>query len=772
MIQHYLTVAFRNLWKYKTQSLVGILGLAVGFICFALSVMWIRYEMSYDVFHEGADRLYLVRNEAGSNLDGSNLSSVTPYPLAAYLKENFPEVEDACNMQAGPSEIKIDGVAHKIFSTNVDEAFMRFFEIEVIEGNLDFLIDGKKAAITEATAKKLFGDESLLGKTFFSYGREITICAVVKGWSKHSNFPFDILEVNHKAPEWYMSAWHTLIRLKTGVDATAFAKKIYEHEVEKVGFTKIVITPLTSLHYNQPVTHLHPAAIQFEYLLLFAVAGLLVIICSLFNTLTLFVTRFRIREKELALRKVCGASFGSLFALLSTEFLWMAGGAFLLGLCAIRPLLAPFRELSEVSTPVSGIYLELSVYSLAIILISLLFFFLLLFFFQKRKLNATIRNSNKNLSRKVSVAVQLIISIAFIFCTTVMLKQIYFLHRVDMGLDFRNTATAYIYPNNDLKILEEQVRQIPEVTTIFSGLPSLMPKHMRLGIALDDWDGKPAETRNLPVEAIVITKDYTEFYGFQLLAGEGIEEHHTSSEVWLNETAVKDMGWSKEEAIGKHVKEHNDMTVLGVFKDIVVNSPVVPVMPTIFAVKFESVSGSSPDDVLFRYQPECWDACKKHIEALAQKEYPNSNLRLVNAKEEYDTYIKSEIMLTKLLGIISLVCILITVFGLFSLVSLACEQRQKEMAIRKINGATVKDILKLFFGEYMLLLVIGAVVAFPIAYLVMKRWVERYILQTEISAWIYFAIFIALGGIIVLCIGWRVYKASVENPANCLEPGF
>jgi ABC-type antimicrobial peptide transport system permease subunit len=501
---------------------------------------------------------------------------------------------------------------------------------------------------------------------------------------------------------------------------------------------------------------------------LFAVAGLLVIICSLFNTLTLFVTRFRIRKKELALRKVCGASFGSLFALLSTEFLLMAGGAFLLGLCLIRPLLLPFRVISEVSTPVSGIYWELAIYSVVIILIALFVFLLLLFFFQRRKLNVSIRNSSKNLSRKISVAIQLIISIGFIFCTTVMMKQIHFLHHVDMGIDFRNTATVTIYPNNDLKIVEEQIKQIPEITATFTGQPSLMPKNMIRGTNLKDWDGKPVEAGELGVEAIFITKDYTEFYSFQLLMGVGIGESPINDEIWLNETAVKTMGWSVEEAIGKHIINSGgkEKTVLGVFKDIVVNSPVVPVKPTIFVRESES---ENSNEILLRYQPKSWLACKKHIEDLAQQEYPNSNLRLANAEEEYDNYIKSELMLSKLLSIISLVCILISVFGLFSLVSLACEQRQKEMAIRKINGATIRDILKLFFGEYMLLLVIGAVIAFPVSYWVMRKWIERYILQTDISAWIYLAIFITLGGIIVLCIGWRVYKASIENPAEVIK---
>jgi hypothetical protein len=202
MFKHYFTVAFRNLRKYRTQSVVGILGLAVGFVCFALSVMWIRYDMTYDTFHEGAQRLYLVRNETNFTFDGSTLSRVTPYPLAAYLKETFPEVEDACNMQGswGASEITLDGVSHTAFQLGVDEAFMRLFKVEVLEGSLDFLVqDSKKMAITEEESQKLFGDESPIGKTVSYYGQEFTICAIVKGWSHHSNCCFDFLEPNHRS---------------------------------------------------------------------------------------------------------------------------------------------------------------------------------------------------------------------------------------------------------------------------------------------------------------------------------------------------------------------------------------------------------------------------------------------------------------------------------------------------------------------------------------------------------------------------------------------
>jgi ABC-type antimicrobial peptide transport system permease subunit len=154
-----------------------------------------------------------------------------------------------------------------------------------------------------------------------------------------------------------------------------------------------------------------------------------------------------------------------------------------------------------------------------------------------------------------------------------------------------------------------------------------------------------------------------------------------------------------------------------------------------------------------------------------EKEYPapQFNHYLSNLEENYDLLLKSENTLLKLLTILSLVCIIICVFGFVSLVSLTCEERRKEIAIRKINGATIKDILDIFFKEYVVLLIVGAVIAFPAGYLIMRRWLEDYVVQTPISAWVYAVILLALIISIILCVGWKVYKTSVENPAEVVK---
>ena len=165
-----------------------------------------------------------------------------------------------------------------------------------------------------------------------------------------------------------------------------------------------------------------------------------------------------------------------------------------------------------------------------------------------------------------------------------------------------------------------------------------------------------------------------------------------------------------------------------------------------------------------------WESCKKKIEQMIEKEFPDSyEIVIVNSEEVYNKYLKSENALIKLLYFISAICVLISIFGFVSLVSLTCEERRKEIAIRKINGATADDILAIFAKEYFLLLVIGAAIAFPAGFLIMQHWLAQYVKQTNIAAWIYLAIIFVLALVIVFCVGWQVYRSSIENPAEVLK---
>lgn len=187
MIRHYFKIAFRNLLKYKTQSIISIIGLAVGITCFALATLWIRYEMTYDTFHRRADDIYLVR--AQLTITDGTLSNSMPYPAIEYLRKNISEIEDICGISPFKTNLRFKDKGGDLLAIEVDSAFIRMFDVRILQGNVNFLKKkSNEIAITEAVAKKWFGNENPLGKEIELGSRPCKVCAVVSGWSQFKSF--------------------------------------------------------------------------------------------------------------------------------------------------------------------------------------------------------------------------------------------------------------------------------------------------------------------------------------------------------------------------------------------------------------------------------------------------------------------------------------------------------------------------------------------------------------------------------------------------------
>ena len=796
MLIHNLKIAFRNMWKYKNQTLISVIGLAVGFTCFALSVLWIRYEMSFDNFHKNAKHKYVVYMPASSSHSSSQIDYMpeTYVPLAAYLKETFPEIADAIPLNPNKrsdgrrrDKVIVEDVEFPAFAIGADSSFFRMFDVKILEGSMEFLIpNSRKIAITQEKARQLFGNENPIGKTVTIYGNQ-EICAVVSGIPKRSNYYFDFIApfnsfVVNPNQIWRVAAGNnTIIELFPGTNVEAFEKKLYEHRTDegRGNIKNMTIKSITKMRYTDPTIG---KEVKFQHILIFAVSGILVILCSLFNYLTLFVSRFRMRQKELALRVVCGASDGSLFVMLSVEFILTLLFAVALGAIFTQLAHNSFLVLSEIQMELSAIYSELLMYVGSVILFSLLVFWLILFIFRQRSLNLSIRQSRKNLSRKASVVVQLVISVGFAFCTTVILKQMYFLHNSgELGFSFKNSGAIVVYGENSDEILANQLKQIPEITEVLVAkqLTTLLPERSRSTQEVISWDDKPANTENVSLEQMYVSPEFISFYDLRLLSGEMLTDTDPETTVLLNEAAVKAFGWHN--AIGKQFSNNSrTYTVKGIMKHVYNFAPTVTAKPVIYlkpptdritAIMVRNGAYTFGGFVLFKYHEGTWKSCKEKIDQLIENEYADwqSFIMIFNADEEYSNYLKSENALIKLLSFVSAICILICVFGFVSLVSLTCEERRKEIAIRKINGATVGDILAMFAKEYFLLLVVGAVIAFTTGYFIMQRWLENYVVRTNIPAWMYLSIIFVMALVIVLCVGWQVYKSSVENPAEVVK---
>jgi ABC-type antimicrobial peptide transport system permease subunit len=307
------------------------------------------------------------------------------------------------------------------------------------------------------------------------------------------------------------------------------------------------------------------------------------------------------------------------------------------------------------------------------------------------------------------------------------------------------------------------------------------------GTSASSWDDKPLGAEEISFRQLYVTPELTSFYNFSLLAGEMLTDADTDSLVLLNETAVKAFGW--HDPVGKHFEGY---TVKGVIKNIYNLAPTIQVNPVFYSKRpppnpnriigvkadggyfYESDRSNMrlprTTTVVFKYREGMWKSCKEKIVALVNKEYANATRKNIrNFDDYYEQFLKSENALIKLLSFVSAICIFICVFGFVSLVSLTCEERRKSIAIRKIIGATSGDIISIFSKEYSLLLLAGVAIAFSTGYFIMQRWLEHYVKQTSIPAWIYLSIMCVLALVIVLCVGWQVYRASIENPAEVVK---
>lgn len=781
MFIHNLKIALRNLLKYKTQTAFSILGLAVGFTCFALSAIWIHYEMTYDTFHEDAGQIQFVRQSSEMSTRDARLVNATPYVLAQHLKDNYAEVKAACAVQGGYGEqdYYYNDQPYKMHSLSLDSMAFSVFDIRILEGSDEFLtLRSSKVAITRRAAQRMFGNESPIGKEIFdSFNRKrpLIICAVVSEWpNEHSNINYDIVDRVYPNDKWGSSGWQTFVRLHRNASPEDFARKMEEMVVTVPDFANWKLIdwssiPLTQLRYNHPLVN---TEVKFQHVVLFAIASALVILCCLLNYIGLFVSQIRNRSREFALRMVNGASPFRLFKMLMLEYSLLLFVAWFFSMMFIELLLPFFKEVSEVKLSQIDVYRQGTLCCLAVILLSALLAAVPILYYRKRStqsiLSAQKGGREKNLFRKATLLFQLTVSIGFIFCASVIMKQLHFLNHSDVGMERKNRAALVVHTYDDNHALLERIKQPAEVDEALSVSNPLIPSQGKMSRSYNNWEDKPENAEDVSIEIILESADYMNFYGLTLLEGEMITPSSPETDIVLNEAAVKALGWHK--AVGKELYGYGDTKnrVIGVVKNWHSTSPTLPVLPAGFQLssQFGFQGGTC---ILIKFKEGTWDTCKEKIEAIVKELYPMNTFRLSHTEEEYNKFLTSENALLRMLTILSLVCILISVFGIYSQIILTCEQRRKEIAIRKVHGANVKDILSTFAQEYALLLVIASVIAFSIGYAIMKHWLQSYTLQTSTDWWIFAVILVGIAFVIAASIGYRVWKAANENPADVVK---
>lgn len=787
MITHDLKVAIRNLLKYKVQTGISMLGLAAGFICFVLSTFWIHYEMSYDQFRKDADRLYLVRVNDG--YAEGRITWRVPIPLGPYLKEHFPEIESFAYFYSFEYRVKVEGRYEKAFFSSADSAWVQMMDVQLVDGNRNFMQQhSTEVAITEETAKAWFGHENPLGKELEIWtGDKRTIGAVVRVNNRHTNFPITLMGDPRNGRTWWYQSWKMLVKVKEGTDIPALEAKISENlpyelihpsETRNTGIERLYLTPLTELRYAKDFRDQSEGGITFRYIVYFSVTGLLVILCALMNYLTLFINRMQVRKREMKLRLVHGASIQSLVRLLSLEFLLLLIGSFLIGMLGMEILFPAFLELTGTDAGRTSLYGEALLFLILISVLLLSVAIGVIYGIQRRQLqgsgNGESERRFRTWIRKGSIVFQLFICMLFMTGTQWMNRQLDYLRQHDLGIELHNRGYFALDRTENTSPFVEKLKQLPMITEV---LPAdYRPLVSDIGATVGQiyqWEGLEQKLDvPMPINLFVGYETLARFYGLTLLAGEWLNEFSGYEEIVINESLARRMGYTPKEAVGKHIRmglQTANQKIKGVVKDFQYKAPTEQMPNTGFIIGDEMGIMLRSNGILFRFKEGTWDACRTAIEQLCRKEAPDKEITLVNEEESYNKYLQSEAMLARLLAFASLVCILVAIFGIYSLVTLTCEQRRKEIAIRKVNGATVRNILSLFYREYIVLLLLAALPAFPLAYILVKHWIETYTRQMPIPIAPALGVFLVLLLVVGLSISWRVWRAAHENPAEVIK---
>ena len=784
MLLHYIKVAIRNLFAHKTQTLVSLFGLAIAFACVSLAAYWNYYERTYDSFQDNTDRIYRIRCKNWANGTEEPMSG-TPYPLHLYLKEQYPEVENACAFISPfymGCKVAMNGTTYPqdVFIQQITSGGVDIFNFEWIEGNQNVMAYQEdkstdiwtfQIAISDELAKGLCKDDSPLGQTIELLQNKYIKCEVVgvyKARSKHSNVKFDIVMPFRETEEstWNGYGFHTYALLKEKVNHTYFIQKLQKDTIRQEGTTEMVydiITPLKALRQHHPDTDINVSLKDVD---LFTMASLLLSCCALFNYLILFVSRLRSKGRDIALRTICGSSAWQTSGLLLTEYLLLLLSASLVGMLLVELVMREFVELAMIEMAFSSVLMSCGCLMLFSVILSVLLSMVPIFYFKRKTLLVQIAaipvRLGKNYFRSIGVCVQLIVGILFVFCAIVMMKQIDMLTYVD-NIERKQIAWIHPYHKHVTDVVESILQQQPYISkTLYCNKP-LFPSKISITQKINNWDGKSEEQPEIEHDFYYISHEIAQFYDLRMKEGDNSFELG-ENEAFINETLAKRM--NMDNPVGKSIECGRRYRIKGVVCDYQIQDPDTPAVPILFVPPLKDTR-YSPHYMAFKYDGD-WNTCKKRLEEeLKKKEI--FYYKLADGEEFYHQYIKSEHNLLKLLGIITAVSILIAIFGIYALIMQSCDQHRKEIAIRKVYGAGVMDILMMFFKEYMMQVVMAAVIAFPIGYVLMKNWVEQYTRQTEITFWIYLGIFLGISLLVTLCIGWRVWKAANENPAHVIK---
>ena len=798
MFKNYLKVAFRSLNKNRVYATINILGLALGLAITILVFMFIKSETSYDTHWKGSERIY--RTGIKADMMGQKMDApVSPSPMANAFRTEFTEVESATRMQAGRQEILIRNKETKIYvqkTAQADSLFFKVFDYEFIHGNSSALNQPNAAVLSEETAKKLFGDENAMGKIVnWDNRRDLIVRGVVKEPKGQSHFQFDIFTADNSIrPIWMSNNWYTYVKVKEGVDIDAFTVKLKANFMKKIEpdverFMKITveeflkqgnafeyqIMPIEDIHlYSQKDFEVQQNG-NIMYIYVFIGIALLVIIIAGINFMNLSTARSGKRAKEVGVRKVSGASKKMLITQFLTESIIQSFIALFLAYILVELFLPGFNNILE-----TELYLFNSHFgeTLLFSLVGTIFYGLFAgsypaFFLSSFQPISVLKGDFTKtkggaMLRKGLVIVQFTASTILIIGMIIIFQQISFLQNKDVGFEGDQVIVVPIQTDQmmanfrNYKGIFLKNSKIQSVTRA-SYFPGDTPNQNMFALE--------GSQEQLPLWNLEVDYDFFKTLNLQLLNGRKFDrtkESDSLSYYILNETAVKNL--NIDNPIGKRIAamqtDNSGLkygSVIGVVKDFHVEGFNQPIRPMVLSISnrlwFASIKIAAED----------MNLTIDFIENEWNKLEPTHPFRYEFLDQKFGALLRQQVNFGTMFLFLTILAIIISAMGLFGLASYTAEQRTKEIGVRKVLGASVPQIMKMLTTDFMKLVLISNLFAWPLAYLLAKDWLANFSYQIDMPILPYlFATLLALV-IALLTVSSQAYLAANSDPVNALK---
>ncbi len=809
MWKNYLLIAWRSLKRDKLFAALNILGLAIGVVACMLIYIYVQDELGFDAHHRKADRIFRIQAHYQFG-DTKDDFGITPFPIMSALLKEYPEIEAGVSLfQLGQTTLEYNGqrfVAQDGY--NADTSTFRTFDFTFTHGGPNALDEPDNIVITQEMATRMFGADDPMGKLVTRNGRTLKVAGVIDERAENTHLPLGVfmsrLGMPPQAKEqldrsWGQNSCFNYLVLAPGMDALAFQSKmdafVTKYIIPQWGGTdlhgkiRFNLEPLRDVHFNNELIYDTPKKGNKAYVTLFAIVAVLILTIACINYINMSTADATRRAKEVALRKVSGAQRGQLVAQFIGGSVMIAIIGIVVALFLLWLFLPAFNDLTGKEIGM-GYLLRgsfLAVVLLIVIVIGIVAgsypaFFLSRFAPQLLLKDGIASGAGRQRVRKVLMGAQFAIALFMVVGTLAVFAQLHWLRTTDMGFRKENLLSITMpLPNGPDTLAWDKLRPVKDELMRLSFVSAGSFTQNLPGQGSGRWVlqvNTPEGRIDKPMPTMSTDADLPALLGVGLVAGRYFDPKIPSdalTAVMVNESAVREFGWKDAlqekiiipgDAQASPPQPEQELSVIGVLKDFHYTSLHTPIEPLVL---LQSDRRYGAQNLVLRLAPGNTQEQMAVLQGEWKRLFPDAQWDATFLDDSIAQLYQAEDKLYRVFSAFAVLTILLTIMGLYGLAYFTARQRTREIGIRRVMGAPVFDIVRRLNREFIVLLGLALLVAFPLAFYAIGRWLETFAYHTSIPPLLYIGALLITLCVTVITVSLQAYRAAVIDPVKALR---